>query len=47
MLFLTNEPAKKAEIIFWRHEIQQGLGIRPGAPWVALSGVYKAAYIVY
>ena len=38
MLFLTNEPAKKAEI-------QQGLGIRPGTPWVAISGVYKAAYI--
>ena len=38
MLFLTNEPAKKAEI-------QQGLGTRPGAPWVAISGVYKAVYI--
>ena len=45
MLFLTNEPAKKAEINILRHEIQLGLGTRPGAPWVAISGLYKAAYI--
>ena len=45
MLFMMNEPAKKAEINFCRHEIQQGLGTRPGAPWVVISGVYKAAYI--
>ena len=45
MLFMTNEPAKKAEINFCRHEIQQGLGTRPGAPWVVISEVFKAAYI--
>ena len=31
MLFMTNEPAKNKKL-FWRHEIQQGLGVRPGAP---------------
>ena len=28
--------------------LQQGLGTRPGAPWVAISGVYKGCvYHVY
>ena len=35
---------RRQKKIFRRHEIQQGLGSRPGAPWVAISGVYKAAY---
>ena len=46
MLFLTNEAEKKPEIdILTFREVLQGLGTRSGAPWVAISGVYKAAYI--
>ena len=32
MLFMKNEPAKNKKQLFWRHEIQQGLGLKPGAP---------------
>ena len=32
MLFMKNEPAKNKKQLFWRHEIQQGLGVKPGAP---------------
>ena len=45
MLFLTNEPGKKAEINILTARDTTGPGSRPGAPWVAISGVYKAAYI--
>ena len=30
-----------------KYEIQQGLGTRPGAPWVAISGVYKGCVYSY
>ena len=32
MLFMKNEPAKNKKQLFWRHEIQQGLVVKPGAP---------------
>ena len=37
--FMTNEPAKNKKQLLWRHEKQQGLGVRPGAPWVAIPVV--------
>ena len=40
MLFLTNEPTKRA-----RDTTGPGYKTEPSAPWVAISGVYKAACI--
>ena len=46
MLFLKNEPAKKAEINILTAQDTTPPGYYARAPWVAIPGVYKAVYIM-
>ena len=43
--FWRMSPRRGQKHIFWRHEIQQGLGTRPGTLWVAIPGGNEASYI--